>query len=50
MGGEKPAKERFKSYPLGDFHIGIAEVRTEEERLSLVVAIDPSHHPQGLNT
>jgi hypothetical protein len=31
--GDKPAKKKFKSYPIGDFHIDIAEVHTEEGRL-----------------
>ena len=34
------AKKTFKSYPLGYFHIDIAEVRTEEGKLCLFVAID----------
>src|SRR5919112_5197750 len=38
--GEKTAKKRFKPYPIGYFHIDIAEVRTEEGRLYLLVAID----------
>ena len=33
-------KKRFKSYPIGYFHIDIAEVRTEEGKLRLFVAID----------
>ncbi len=33
-------KKTFKSYPLGYFHIDIAEVRTEEGKLYLFVAID----------
>ncbi len=37
--GEKPAKKAFKKYPIG-FHIDIAEVRTEEGKLYLFVAID----------
>jgi transposase-like protein len=40
MAGEKPAKKKFKSYPIGYFHIDIAEVRTEEGKLSLFVAMD----------
>jgi hypothetical protein len=40
MAGEKPAKKKFKSYPIGYFHLDIAEVRTEEGKLSLFVAID----------
>lgn len=38
--GEKPQKKRFKSYPIGYFHIDIAEVQTEQGRLYLFVAID----------
>src|SRR5918994_372478 len=38
--GEKTAKKRFKPYPIGSFPIDIAEVRTEEGRLYLLVAID----------
>src|SRR5918993_2018466 len=38
--GEKTAKKRFKPYPIGYFHIDVAEVRTEEGRLYLLVAID----------
>ncbi|MFC5086391.1 IS481 family transposase [Microvirga arabica] len=38
--GDKPAKKKFKAYPIGYFHIDIAEVRTEEGRLYLLVAID----------
>jgi transposase InsO family protein len=38
--GEKSAKKRFKPYPIGYFHIDIAEVRTEQGKLYLFVAID----------
>ena len=38
--GDKPAKKKFKAYPIGFFHIDIAEVRTEEGKLYLYVAID----------
>lgn len=38
--GDKPAKKRFKRYPIGFFHIDIAEVRTAEGKLYLFVAID----------
>ena len=38
--GDVRNKRKFKSYPLGYFHIDIAEVRTEEVRLYLIVAID----------
>jgi hypothetical protein len=40
MTGDKPDKKKFKSYPIGYFHIDIAEVHTEEGRLYLFVAID----------
>ena len=40
MDGDKPAKKRFKAYPIGYFHIDLAEVRTEEGKLHLFVAID----------
>jgi hypothetical protein len=33
-------KKKFKIYPIGFFHIDIAEVRTEEGKLHLFVAID----------
>ena len=38
--GDKPDKKKFKAYPIGYFHIDIAEVRTEEGKLYLFVAID----------
>jgi len=38
--GDKPDKRKFKSYPIGYFHIDIAEVRTAEGKLHLFVAID----------
>ena len=38
--GDLPAKKTFKSYPIGFFHIDIAEVQTAEGRLYLFVAID----------
>ena len=38
--GEKKAKTKFKSYPIGFFHIDIAEVRTADGKLYLFVAID----------
>ena len=40
MTGDKPAKQQFKGYPIGYFHIDIAEVRTEEGKLHLYVGID----------
>lgn len=33
-------KKKFKSYPIGYFHVDIAEVQTEEGRLYLFTAID----------
>ncbi len=38
--GEASAKRKFKAYPIGYFHIDIAEVRTAQGRLYLLVAID----------
>jgi transposase InsO family protein len=38
--GDKPRRRVFKTYPIGFFHIDIAEVRTEEGKLYLFVAID----------
>src|ERR1700685_3988325 len=35
-----PSKRKFRSYPIGYFHIDIAEVQTAEGRLYLFVAID----------
>jgi transposase-like protein len=37
---DKEPKKKFKPYPIGFFHIDIAEVRTEEGKLHLFVAID----------
>jgi transposase InsO family protein len=38
--GDKPTKKHFKPYPIGFFHIDIAEVQTAEGKLFLFVAID----------
>src|SRR5450432_228474 len=38
--GDKPDKRKFKAYPIGYFHIDIAEVQTAEGKLYLYVAID----------
>ena len=38
--GDKPAKKAFKAYPIGFFHIDIAEVQTAQGKLFLFVAID----------
>ena len=40
IAGDKTAKKPFKRYPIGYFHIDIAEVRTGEGKLYLFVAID----------
>lgn len=40
VGGDKPAKKKFKRYPIGYFHIDLAEVQTAEGKLHLYVAID----------
>lgn len=37
--GAKPSKKKFKTYPIGFFHIDIAEVRTEQGKLHLFAAI-----------
>jgi transposase InsO family protein len=38
--GDKPGRRKFKVYPIGFFHLDIAEVRTGEGKLYLFVAID----------
>lgn len=38
--GDTPTKKKFKNYPIGYFHIDIAELRTAEGKLYLYVAID----------
>src|SRR6059058_5999042 len=38
--GDKPRRSKFKRYPIGSFHIDLAEVRTEQGKLYLLVAID----------
>ena len=40
MEGEKASKKKFKTYPIGFVHMDIAEVRTQEGKLYLFVAID----------
>ena len=40
MEGDKSKRQKFKRYPIGDFHIDIAELRTNEGKLYLFVAID----------
>ena len=38
--GDKPKRSKFKRYPIGFFHIDIAEMQTAEGKLYLFVAID----------
>jgi hypothetical protein len=38
--GDRADKKKFKTYPMGYFHIDIAEVQTAEGKLYLYVAID----------
>jgi transposase-like protein len=40
VAGATPAKKVFRTYPIGSFHVDIAEVRTEEGKRYLFVAID----------
>jgi hypothetical protein len=38
--GESSTKRKFKAYPICYFHIDLAEVRTAQGKLYLLVAID----------
>jgi hypothetical protein len=38
--GDKPKRQKFRHYPIGFFHIDIAEVHTAEGKLFLFVGID----------
>jgi IS30 family transposase len=38
--GDRPAKKRVAAYPIGYFHIDLAEVQTGQGKLRLFVAID----------
>ena len=40
LDGQRPAKKKFKVYPIGYFHVDLTEVRTAEGKLYLFVAID----------
>jgi transposase InsO family protein len=40
VAGDKPRRKKFDTYPIGFFHIDLAEVRTAEGKLYLFVAID----------
>ena len=48
MEGDQTEKRRFKAYPIGYFHIDIAEVRTGEGKLHLF--IDAYNHGRRLKT
>jgi hypothetical protein len=37
MEGDKPAKKTFKAYPIGYAHIGVAEVRTGDDKARLLL-------------
>ncbi len=39
-GCNKPGRKKFERYPIGYFHVDLAEVRTAEGKLYLFVAID----------
>ena len=43
--GDKPQRSKLKRTPIGTFRIDIAEVRTEEGKLHLFVAIDRTSKP-----
>lgn len=40
VSGDKPKREKFKSYQIGFLHIDIAEVQTAEGKLYLFFGID----------
>jgi hypothetical protein len=53
--GEKTKKQKFATYPIGYFHIDIAEVQTEDGKLHMFVAVDRTSkfafaelHPRAL--
>jgi hypothetical protein len=49
--GDKPQKKQFKPYPIGYFHIDMAEVRSAEGKLSLLVPLAArrsSHLPSAI--
>ena len=50
-------KQKFATYPIGYFHIDIAEVQTEDGKLSMFVAVDRASkfayaelHPRATRT
>ena len=40
LSGDKSEKRKFKTYPIGYFHLDIAEARTAQGKLYLLVAVD----------
>ena len=40
MDNDRPKRQKFKRYPVEYFHIDIAELRTNEDKRYLFVAID----------
>jgi transposase-like protein len=40
MEGDKPKRQKSKRYPIGYFHIDIAELRTNEAKFYIFVAVD----------
>ena len=40
VAGDKPTKQKSATYPIGYFHIDIAEVQTEDGKLYMFVAVD----------
>jgi len=50
MEGDKPKRQKFKRYPIGYFRIDIAELRTNEGKLYLFVAIHcPAVHRKAMS-
>jgi hypothetical protein len=55
--GDKAKKQKFATYPIGYFHIHIAEVQTEDGKLYMFVAVDRASkfayaelHPRATRT
>src|SRR5580704_11572897 len=55
--GDQANKQKFATYPIGDFHIDIAEVQTEDGKLYMFVAVDRASkfayaelHPRATRT
>lgn len=49
IGGDKPKRQKFNRYPIGFFHVDIAEVQTAEGKLYLLVGIDRTSKFSSLN-